>query len=225
MNTALGNCLIMCAMVWTFAREQGVRIKLANNGDDCVVFMERVDLQRFMRGLGDWFYGLGFRMTIEQPVYEFNQVEFCEMKPIETVNGWTMVRNIEKALEKDSISIIPLDSKAVAQKWMYAVGECGLALCSGVPIMQALYKFYMRSGLPSKIAGNPALMTGMRFLTVGLTAKEREVTAESRDHVFAAWGITPDEQESLESYYDSLEMSFSEAWDNDELNLFQSAPF
>lgn len=224
MNTALGNCLIMCAMVWTFAREQGVHIKLANNGDDCVVFMERADLRRFMRGLEGWFFELGFRMTVEPPVYNFNQVEFCQMKPIETCNGWTMVRNITKALEKDSISIIPLDSEAVARKWMYAVGECGLALCSGVPIMQAFYSFYMRSGIASNISRNPAMSTGMRRLAVGLEAKRSEVSDLSRENVFAAWGFTPDEQIALEEYYDTLEMNCSEIWDNDELNLFQSAP-
>jgi len=34
-NTALGNCLIMSSMVWTYADEISVPIRLANDGDDC----------------------------------------------------------------------------------------------------------------------------------------------------------------------------------------------
>lgn len=35
MNTSLGNCLIMCALVSKLARTLGIRLRLANNGDDC----------------------------------------------------------------------------------------------------------------------------------------------------------------------------------------------
>lgn len=222
MNTALGNCLIMCAMVWSYAKERSVHIKLANNGDDCVVFMERADLHRFMHGLDSWFLQLGFRMTVEKPVYTIQEIEFCQMRPIQTREGWTMVRNIPKAREKDSISIIPLNNVKVARKWMYAVGECGLALCSGVPIMQEMYKMYMREGVPSKLGDSVAMQSGMRRLARGLAAKEATVAPEARDSVFAAWGITPDEQVAIEQHFANLVVDLSASWVNDNLNLFYS---
>lgn len=212
MNTALGNCLIMCAMVYAYAQDRNVQIKLANNGDDCQVFMERADLARFMTGLDQWFFELGFRMTVEDPVYEFNQVEFCQMRPIRVAAGWTMVRNIPKAREKDSISIIPLDNPKVARKWMYAVGECGLALCSGVPIMQEMYKMYMREGVQSKLGESVAMETGMKMLSIGLDAKEDVVTPEAREHVFTAWGYTPDEQIAIEAHYRGMQFNLDNSW-------------
>jgi hypothetical protein len=180
-----------------------------NNGDDCVVFMERADMEQFMKDLPQWFLKMGFRMTVEEPVYEMSKIEFCQMRPIETVNGWTMVRNIDKAREKDSMSIIPLTSSSVARKWMYAVGECGLALCGGVPIMQAMYESYMRSGIKSKLGQSVAMQTGAKLLARGLESKSARISDKARLDVFIAWGITPDEQCAMETWYDELEFDLT----------------
>ncbi len=202
MNTALGNCLIMCALVWTYAQERGVDLKLVNNGDDCVVFMERESLPAFSRGLSEWFLEMGFRMVVEQPVFELEQIEFCQMHPVLGAGGYTMVRNIKVALIKDSLCTMALDNKA-ARKWMYAVGECGLALTSGVPIMQSFYSAYLRGGLPSKINLAPQMQTGLSMMRGDLVSRVGTVTPAARLAVYVAWGITPDEQVELEKYYGS----------------------
>ena len=77
-------------------------------------------------------------------------VEFCQMRPIPTALGYTMVRNIPTAIMKDSMSTNRLEGNA-GKCWFYAVGECGLALSSGVPIMNSFYRMYKRNGKPSKI--------------------------------------------------------------------------
>lgn len=204
MNTALGNCIIMCAMVWTYAREKGIDVKLMNNGDDCQVFMERKHLYGFSSGLHDWFLKLGFRMTVEAPAFDLPCVEFCQMRPIRTSRGWTMVRNVTKAREKDSMSIIPLSCPAIAEKWLYAIGECGMALCGGVPIMQSLYRMYMRNGVKSNIQDSVAMNCGARMLAIGLCPTEAIITAQARLDCFTAWGITPDEQVAIERWYDNM---------------------
>lgn len=203
-NTALGNCIIMCAMVYAYAKFKNVKVKLMNNGDDCQVFMERRDLGVFCEGLDEWFLEMGFRMTVEEPAFVLEEVEFCQMRPIYISGTWKMVRNINKAREKDSMSIIPLSTEKMARKWLYAVGECGLALCSGIPIMQSMYRCFMREGIKSNIADSVAMQSGARMLAVGLQSKVKEVTADSRDSVFAAWGFTPDEQVAIEEWYDHL---------------------
>ena len=77
LNTSLGNCIIMCALVWVYSKLRGVRVELANNGDDCVVFMERHDEPAFQRGLSSWFRSKGFAMAVEPTVDTLEQVEFC----------------------------------------------------------------------------------------------------------------------------------------------------
>lgn len=203
MNTALGNCLIMCAMVYCYALERGVPVKLMNNGDDCMVFMEEQYLARFMEEVDSWFLGCGFRMTVEPPVRDFEQIEFCQMRPIRTSQGWTMVRNIGTALAKDTMSVVPLVNEKVARKWMHAVGECGLALCSGVPILQNFYSAYLREGIAEHNLDKAVQMaSGMRMMSHGLESKIGLISDESRLGVYVAWGITPEEQIAIEQHFD-----------------------
>lgn len=203
MNTALGNCLIMCGLVWAYSGVRGVRTKLVNNGDDCVVFMERDDLEVFMGGLDEWFLRMGFRMTVEEPVFEFEKVEFCQMRPVRTQRGWTMVRNIPTALAKDTMSVVPLVTEQLARRWMHAVGECGLALCAGVPVLQAFYLAYLREGRADqgKLANSLQMASGMRMMAVGLVGETLPVSDEARLGVYISWGITPDEQRALEDEF------------------------
>ncbi len=202
MNTALGNCLVMCAMIYAYAEERGINIKLMNNGDDCVIFMESEDVARFHVGLEEWFYEMGFRMTREAPAYKLEAVEFCQMRFIQTSEGPIMVRNIDAAREKDSMCLFPLNSEKAMRKWLWAVGECGLALTGGIPVMQAMYECYMRNGVDSNMDNAVQLQRGAVFLRKGLASKHMPVSDEARVSFMEAWGMTPDEQVALESYYE-----------------------
>jgi hypothetical protein len=208
MNTALGNCLIMCGMIYAYAAERDVNIKLMNNGDDWVIFMEKADLERFHEGLEDWFLDLGFRMTREAPAHTIEQIEFCQMRCIQTGTGPVMVRNIGAAREKDSMCLFPLDNEAAFTKWLWAVGECGLALTGGVPVMQDMYECYMRSGVKSKMNEAVHMQSGAMFLRKGLEAKHQAITPEARVSFMEAWGYTPDEQTALEEYYRTLNLTY-----------------
>jgi len=203
MNTSLGNSIIMCAIVWCWLRRCGVKAKLANNGDDCVVIMERNDLGRFSAGFTEYTKALGFTMVVEDPVYEFEQIEFCQTHPVLVENEWRMVRNYTTAREKDSLCLFPLTERGALQSWLYAVGECGLALTSGVPIFQSMYQAYMRNGKPSNMANAVFMQSGSRMMSVGMEAKSRPVCEETRVSFFKAFGITPDEQVAMEEYYSS----------------------
>ena len=75
LNTSLGNCILMCAMVWAYIRDAGLfKVELANNGDDCVVIMEREDLDIFLGGLETWFRDHGFRMGVDGVATEFERL-------------------------------------------------------------------------------------------------------------------------------------------------------
>jgi hypothetical protein len=199
----------MCAMVYSYAKERGVDIRFINNGDDCVVFMERWHEQGFVEGLDAWFLEMGFRMTREPTVDQLEDVEFCQMRPIKVATGWTMVRNFDVAREKDSLCLLPLHDDKAMRKWLYAVGECGLALCSGIPVMQSMYECYMRNGVPSNMGNSVQMQTGAKMLAKGLHSKRQPVHPDSRVSFFSAWGYTPDEQVALESYYDQLSLVYT----------------
>lgn len=210
MNTALGNCLLMCAMVWSYCQHTiGGRAALANNGDDCMVFMEREDLKRFTRDVEPWFLKMGFTMKVEAPAYDFEKVEFCQTRPIWTPDGWIMVRNYPNALAKDCTSIVPLDTEKGARKWMNAVGRCGMSLTGGVPIYQEFYQFLMDMGLPSGTDNHPIMECGMTMMAVGMERGRMPVHPRTRYSFWLAFGITPDQQEIIEEYYRSVSRSWA----------------
>ena len=208
MNTALGNCLIMCGMLAAFLDSLHIRYELIDNGDDAGIIIDSQHLH-LLDNLPDFASLFGFRLTIEEPVYETQLIEFCQMHPLRVANGWRMVRNIQTAREKDSISIIPLTNDTVMRKWLGAVGECGMAACSGIPIMQSLYSLYVRSGIKSKIMNDVAMASGMRHQLGGMVARHEHVMSKTRYDVYVAWGITPDEQVAIEKYYDTLTINYS----------------
>jgi hypothetical protein len=209
MNTALGNCIIMCAMVYCYAKFKGVEVKLMNNGDDCVVMMEREELATFSVGLKEWFLALGFRMEVEPPCYDIEEIEFCQMHPINTVNGWTMVRNIPVALHKDTLCLLPLRNETEMREWLGAIGDCGISLTRGVPVINEFYKGLKKNGtMRTKFGEMLLLHSGTARMREGIDRTEEEINADARYGVWKAWGILPDHQVALEAYFSTLSAEY-----------------
>lgn len=219
MNTSLGNCVLMCLMIHAYSLHCGVKVQLANNGDDCVVFMEQRDLHRFSDGLFKWFWEMGFNMQIEPPAYELEHIEFCQCRPVFDGTKYTMCRNPTTAIAKDSVYLKHPDQFVTYSAWLHAVGTGGLALAGGMPIFNSFYECYKRSGSPTWRSSRK----GGRTKACGLTddvlpwfmrqtgkqgaRQSRAPTPECRASFYLAWGITPDEQLVLERYYDGLSLS------------------
>lgn len=205
MNTSLGNCLIMCAMIHAYVTEKKIKAQLANNGDDCVVFMESRDVKRFQDGLFDWFLAMGFNMTMEEPVYQFEKVEFCQTKPVFDGQRFIMCRNPHTALAKDTVLLKPGQTVPLVQEWMDAVGKGGLALTGGLPVFQDFYQMFIRNGKCAGLKLNDhAFSWGVRHLIGDLKNDYRKVLPETRASFYWAFGITPDAQIELEKVYRSL---------------------
>lgn len=205
MNTGLGNCLLMCAMVWSWARRQAVNIELANNGDDCVVVMEADDLARFdLHEMRAWFRTLGFTMKVETPVYDLEKIEFCQSHPINTGDGWLMVRKHRHAMAKDCVSLKPLNGPKVFDKWRLAVGLAGLSLTGGVPVQQDFYTAFMRGAKGAKLENDLSLETGFMRFARGMSRRYVPPSEVARYSYWVAFGVTPDEQVALEREYSTI---------------------
>lgn len=198
MNTGLGNCLIMCAMVYSYASARGVRINLANNGDDCVVFMEQEDLEGFVSGINEWFSELGFRLTSEPPAFNFEAIEFCQMHPVLIGDEWRMVRTPKVAFEKDTMCTLTVSDDEYLS-WLAGVSECGIATASGVPVMQEFY-LNLRLAAGARVAPERLVeYTGMKHLSRGMSSKVAPVDEASRYSFWLAFGVDPETQRAIES--------------------------
>jgi hypothetical protein len=204
MNTSLGNCVLMCAMIWSYSSSLSINVHLANNGDDCVVFMERSDLQRFIRPLRAWFGRMGFSMVVEEPVFDLEKVQFCQTQPVfigPNSDDYIMVRDPRVAIAKDVCALHNLRLPQDVSGWLNAVGEGGLSLTGGLPVWQEFYSMYIRSAVGKKSKIETGWGWGIRKLAEGIHAKHVPVTSQTRFSFWLAFGITPDEQAALEKFY------------------------
>jgi len=205
MNTSLGNCLIMCCMIYSYLKELGIEGHLANNGDDCVVFMDKKNIEMFQSGLFEWFEKMGFNMTMEKPVYNFEEIEFCQTHPVHNGNAYIMCRNPHTALAKDTVLLKPAETVQLKQEWMAAVGKGGLALTGGLPVFQDFYQMFERAGVERGLKLNDEVFGwGVRHMIGTLCNKYRPVEPYTRASFYWAFGITPDAQIELEKVYKGL---------------------
>lgn len=202
MNTGCGNCLLMCAMVYAYADHLGIKVELINNGDDCVVIMEECDVPRFCQGLDAWFVEMGFTMKVETPVYEMEQIEFCQARPVWLGDEWCMVRNLV-GLAKDSICTASIQCPSDFRRWMATVAKGGLSLAGGCPIYQPFYTSLLRASEGAKpfYLGPVFEDEGLYKLGWRMDRVATEILPETRFSFWKAFGVTPDEQIAVESYY------------------------
>lgn len=213
LNTSLGNCILMCGLIWAYCKQRGITAELANNGDDCVVIMEYKDLQRFSAHLDKWFKDKGFAMTVEDPVREFEQIEFCQTHPVQLQSGWRMIRNHATVLTKDPMCLVPIQNDKVYRKWLTAVGSCGVNGTSGCPVQEGFYGAFVRNGrgcdpgdgFRAKIFKNTSRLEQSSGVS------QCTIDAVARASYCIAFGVTPAEQVALEEHYAQLSLTKYEA--------------
>ncbi len=207
MNTSLGNCVLMCAMVWALGKKLGLRIRLANNGDDCCIVCDKTDVKRLVSAIPGHFLPLGFQMEVEPVVEVFEEIDFCQTHPVYACGRWIMCRDPRVALAKDVHTVLPLEQRGAFGAYCKAIGDCGLSLCSGMPVMQEFYLSLLRHGSSVGSRHQTATETGFARLASGLTPKVGEVDTAARVSFWRAFGILPMAQAQAEAHYGGVQYS------------------
>jgi hypothetical protein len=198
-NTGMGNCLLMSSMVIAYCEEANIAFRLANNGDDCVLFVDQADLSR-LSGIDAWMLDFGFTLTREDPVFELEKVVFCQAQPVHCTTGWRMVRDPRSAMSKDCVSLLGWDNESAFQAWAGAIGTCGLSLTTGVPVWEAWYRRLVRIGRVASEGVEEVIWdSGLGYMARGVPAAV--IGDDTRYSFYRAFGILPDMQESLEAEY------------------------
>lgn len=202
LNTSLGNCILMCAMTWSWAQKSGVKMNLANNGDDCMYIMNASDEAKWREGFDDYYRSKGFRMVLEDTVRELEQVEFCQSHPVHVGDHWMMVRNPCAVVTKGSMCLQPLSSEKQLRKWAMAIGVGEGTLQRGVPVLQAFAQAMRRSGVRCSQRDIDRAYSGSnRLMGLQMNAQIDPITDETRSSFYRAFGIDPAAQVALEDHY------------------------
>jgi hypothetical protein len=216
-NTSMGNKLIVCGLMYEYFQEIGLSASLANMGDDCVIFLDENDLSLLDSTLSSWWLARGYNAIVEEVCYELESIEFCQSNPVLVNGSYQMVRNPLKSITKDCCTLQSSETVAQIASTYMAVSTCGRIINSGVPIMYSLHNSLFRASsiYTKKIDlsdefiykvvefGNYERMRGLTYI-------RRSIQSDTRLSFYKAFGITPETQVILESYYDSLDLDFAQ---------------
>lgn len=198
MNTGLGNCVIMCTLMHTYAKEvAGLKnVRLINNGDDVVIVMSEKDYAQFDTGhFKQWMLEMGFTMEMEEPVYRIEHIEFCQKHVVQTANG-PVVCPMPNAMPKFTLALV---DQGKVDSWISEVGIAGRIFSKGVPMWGAFFDQYPCTRR-MKTSDNQMRNTGAFWLQDGLEDKDmvNVITPEARVSFWEASGVTPNEQKWFE---------------------------
>lgn len=223
MNTGLGTCLIACALIHSYCVDAGLRYRLINNGDDCVILCEKQDLG-LLGGFFDFCKTAGYHMVMETPVERIEEIDFCQTSPVLTTRGYVMVRQFPSSLGKDMVTLLPLTTDVLWEKWANDIGMCGKALNAGVPVLYAFYSALHRSG-DGTFGSHPWLRgSGMVRNARGMSADPIPIDSSARISFYAAFGISPMQQVQLEQYYAGRRFTFRPGLEGYQTNCITNKP-
>lgn len=200
-NTGMGNSLIMLANCVGVLRTYHVHFDLLVDGDNALVFLERVDSDRVRQTFArDVLLAGGFEMTLEKPVSYIEGIRFGRSAPLWLGSFWTMVREPWSVLSGAYASHRWLREPRFGRRWVKGVAMCELSLALGVPVLQAAALSVLRQVADSGPAPVEALAD---YFVVGAWLAEAKdvvpVCVEARLSFERAFGISVDEQLAWEA--------------------------
>jgi hypothetical protein len=211
MNTACGNVLIMCGLVYQFVLHLGIKAELADDGDDFILIVESADAPRVLAAFDQFFLDYGFEMEVADPCYRFEELILCQTSPVWDGQGWVMVRCPAVGVAKDTTCLVTIDSSKNLKRWMAGVGEGGMSLAGGIPIYDALYRRYSAEGEGYRPLEHLALDSGFYLQALLMkddSRRDRPVTDTARISFWQSFDIEPAVQEILEAHYRSARIEW-----------------
>lgn len=207
LNTAGGNCLLMLLMVEACMRElRIVHWDMLDDGDDCLVLMEKRQLRWFVNQCERVFLTYGHEIKVENVAEVLEDVEWCQSKPVEYAPGCH--KFVRKPLKVLSTSLTGNKHWMFNTKhaYMNTIGQCELVLNLGVPILQEFAVAIIRNSNTTSVVdldANDSLryLVGKELHTLGGDiGKIRAAPVEdcARLSFERAYGFTVTEQLALE---------------------------
>jgi len=206
-NTAAGNCIIMACLLAAFGNATGRRFTFLCDGDDSVFFYDGPIIPD--DEIDGYFRKFGMTMKVEARPTTFEEINFCQSKPVRVGGEWTMIRNPHKILSKLGVSHKLGDPKG---RWKYirtvALGE--LSLTRGCPVIQpflkqvvdvctrALTPRQQRRGMIHKAALNDYWRLSHYLPSDWEEGRTLPITPSARESFLRAWGFSIDQQLRLE---------------------------
>jgi hypothetical protein len=192
-NTGLGNSVLDVGMLNIALKRSGIKGAIYVDGDDSVIIVERNDVRLLNLS---FLEQCGMRAKVEY-AYEFEQIEFCQTRPVFDGVAWRMVRNPRRVISRTPW-IVKRNHLNVVGRYLKSLGLCELALSAGMPVTQSLALKLIKRG-SGKYMVTDLHHQAMREYIQPIHAKARHISDECRESYARAWDISVGEQLELEA--------------------------
>lgn len=213
MNTAVGNCILMTLMICDAMRDVPCSDwNLLDDGDDCVLLVERAWLDQVIARLPGAFAEYGMKLKVEAVADVFENIDWCQSRPVYAADGWTMVRNPAK-ITSGAVSGQKYCEPGARQRLLATLGLCEGHLNRGVPVLQAFASCLLRSSdgaRPLALVETDAIYHRIDRELRGRPLADFQPAAisnASRMSFYKAYGVPPSRQVTLERWLDQLRIT------------------
>jgi hypothetical protein len=193
LDTGLGHCVVMIATLAALCDIAGIPFTVYVDGDDSVLFAERQIPPSLIK---TFFPEVGFK-ALGKPVRNFEDIEFCQSRPVFDGVAWRMVRDPERVMLRSAWITKRRDPQFI-KRLIKSVGMCELALNDGIPILQAFALKMIESGDGKFTDQAGQFYQAKNEYFHPTRARARVVRYETRVSFERAFGITIPEQLSIE---------------------------
>lgn len=202
-TTAMGDIIVVMAIYFDLFTKLPFSVDIADMGDDACCIMERSDLDQFLQRVVVAFREAGFIIKVENTAHMFEEIVFCQQRPILVSNGWRMVREPKVVVSKDVMCLLHCPVEKTYRKWLGAVALAGRHLCDGVPVLAAFYDCLKRSGRDPGNRLFDRLMQHTHFVRRKRSGGSK-IDDTARVSFYHATGILPDAQLILEQTFTNM---------------------
>jgi len=228
MNTAVGNCTIMTMMVASYFNRYfpDDYYQLIDDGDDCVILVERARKDVVFPLDGRLFYlhcsGLGMNIKVESHITSIEETSWCQSSPVLTPAGYKFIRNPAKVISGALVSPKwpQMKSAKSRAKLCNTIGMCEAILNLGIPMLQSFACALIRnSGTAATLRtfdqGEQLIYRVRNELRVSVlkrlpSVKPAEISMETRLSFAKAFGYDVDAQLYYERSFDAWRFSLEE---------------
>nr|QDH87038.1 MAG: RNA-dependent RNA polymerase [Riboviria sp.] len=152
MNTALGNCVIMVSQLGLYFEDRDIKWDCLDDGDDILVIVEAEYAQLLRDELPGHFAELGMDLKVENDTTVFEQIEWCQCRPVAVDGGWTLIRSPAKVLSGALVGPkwVQMKSESSRRALANTIGLCEAILNRGIPVLSAFAESIIRNARTSR---------------------------------------------------------------------------
>lgn len=196
-DTSCGNSVCNLCMLEHLAYVLKIKHSDLALGDDSVMIIEEADLEKVLEYYEQHFSKYGMVCKLEL-AFEFEEIEFCQMRPVQVNDRWVMLRNPYRLLTRSLWSVKPVFNSRYRARLVRSIGYCELASNLGAPVGQAFAVGMINAG-SGRLIGTLDQFHRVEVQRADFKRMQPMTISDNTRHSYCrAWGVTPEKQSEME---------------------------